>query len=168
MARWRDVVEAVPVFAASVAERLERRRHKTLATLRASGAPRVNGVETFIADGDLYIGSMADSRKAADLRSDPRFALQCVATDPPEGDPGAWDGDVSLSGRAVEIVDHDEIRRVMAAGGHTVGDDDDLGNPGLFRLDLDEVVSVRVHASLGYLEIEAWHAHTGYRRFERY
>lgn len=167
MAGWEDVVEEAPDFARSVAGRLERRRHKTLATLRKDGSPRVNGIETMLVDGDVYVGSMADSRKAADLRRDPRFALHCAAADPPEDDPSAWDGDVSLSGRAIEITDCDEICRVMEAAGHAV-EEDQLGGSHLYRLDLDEVVSVRVHESLEYLEIESWREGLGFRRVERY
>lgn len=166
MARWNDVETAAPEFAESVAERLGRRRHKTLSTLRRDGSPRVSGIETMLIDGDIYIGSMAGARKSVDLRRDPRFALHCIATDPPEDDPSAWDGDVSLSGNAVEVRGDNEIRRLMAAAGHAI-DDAHIVESHLFRLDIDEVVSVRVHASLEYLEIEAWHADGGFRRVER-
>lgn len=166
MARWRDFETTAPEFAESVAGRVARRRHKTLATLRRDGSPRVTGIETMLVDGDIYIGSMAGARKSADLQRDPRFALHCVAADPPENDPSAWDGDMSLSGSAVEVRDNNEIRRLMTAAGHAI-DDAQAGESHLFRLDIDEVVSVRVHASLEYLEIETWHADGGLRRVER-
>ncbi len=50
-------------------------RHKTIATLRADGSPRISGIECEFADGELRFGSMARARKGVDLRRDPRFAL---------------------------------------------------------------------------------------------
>ena len=50
-------------------------RHKTIATLRADGSPRISGIECEFVDGQLRFGSMANARKGADLRRDPRFAL---------------------------------------------------------------------------------------------
>ena len=46
----------------------EARTHKTIATLRADGAPRISGIECEFVDGELQFGSMTGARAGADLR----------------------------------------------------------------------------------------------------
>ena len=57
-------------------------RHKTMATLRADGSPRISGIEATFDDGELTFGSMAHTRKGADLRRDPRFASVATPLSP--------------------------------------------------------------------------------------
>jgi hypothetical protein len=45
MAAWRDVEQSEPEFAARVRRLFEAGRHKTIATLRADGSPRISGIE---------------------------------------------------------------------------------------------------------------------------
>src|SRR5579864_4003812 len=75
VARWRVIEQSVPEFAARVRELFDAGRHKTIATLRADGSPRISGIECEFAEGDLRFGSMPRARKGADLKRDPRFAL---------------------------------------------------------------------------------------------
>ena len=44
---------------------------------------------------------MPHSRKGADLRRDPRFALHSATVDPVEGAEAQWPGEAKISGRAV-------------------------------------------------------------------
>lgn len=121
---WAAFGEAAPELCRAVQERFGRYRHHVLATLRADGSPRLTGLEADFHDGELWLGMMPDSRKALDLRRDPRFALHA--------NPGAGaeleDGDVRLSGRAVEEGD-------AAQRGHHQ-----------FRVELTEVVRVSLEA----------------------
>ncbi len=96
MAIWKDVETAEPEFAARVQRLFDAHTHKTIATLRADGAPRISGIEVRFVDGELTFGSMPDSRKGADLRRDPRFALHSATVEAGEG----WPGDAKVSGRA--------------------------------------------------------------------
>ena len=107
MAAWRAVVDAEPGFARTVQTIMDAHRHKTVATLRADGSPRISGIEASFAQGQLWFGSMPGSRKGDDLRRDPRFALHSASVDPPAGDESQWSGDAKLSGRAVRITDPD-------------------------------------------------------------
>jgi hypothetical protein len=59
MATWGEIVTAEPDFAARVQKLFDAHRHKTIATLRADGAPRISGIEAAFADGELTFGSMA-------------------------------------------------------------------------------------------------------------
>ena len=100
MPSWSDFEAAAPELAASVRRRLDAHTHKTLATVRGDGSPRISGTESQIIDGELWIGSMWDARKARDLRRDPRFALHSGSEDPP-----GWDGDAKLAGVVEEITE---------------------------------------------------------------
>jgi hypothetical protein len=150
MTAWKDVEEAVPEFAARVRKIFEAHKHKTIATLRADGGPRISGIEAEFADGELTFGSMTGARKGADLRRDPRFALHGPSVDPPEDNPAGWVGDAKIAGRAVPAGQ---------VGGDTAGE--------LFRADIDEVVVTGLNAEATLLVIESWTVASGLRRVER-
>jgi hypothetical protein len=153
MARWDDLEREEPAFAAQVRELFEARKHKTIATLRADGSPRISGIETAFEDGELTFGSMPAARKGADLARDPRFALHGPSVDPPEDRPEGWPGEAKVAGRAVLVGDID------GDGGATEGQ--------LFRADLDEVVLTRLTDDGQRLLIEVWRPGAPLRRIER-
>src|SRR5256886_6476025 len=101
MAAWKDVEQAEPEFAERVRRLFDAGRHKTIATLRADGSPRISGIECEFADGDLRFGSMTGARKGADLTRDPRFALHGPTFHPVEGGEGDWPGEAKIAGRAI-------------------------------------------------------------------
>jgi len=108
--RWRDFEAAAPDIADFVRAQLEQTRVAVLGTLRKDGAPRISMIEPSILDGDLYLGMMWQSRKALDLRRDPRLALHnaiCTTT--------GEEGEFSLGGRAVEITDAETRSRYVEA-----------------------------------------------------
>src|SRR5687767_8137277 len=100
MPGWTDFETAAPELAAEVRRHLDAHTHKTLATIRRDGSPRISGTESTFKDGELWIGSMWEARKALDLRRDPRFALHSGSDDPPD-----WSGDAKVAGRVEEITD---------------------------------------------------------------
>ena len=153
MARWQEIVDCAPEFAAAVRGHIDAHVHKTIATIRADGAPRISGIETFFADGDLYCGSMPNARKALDLRRDPRYALHSGSIDPPE-----WPGDAKLSGRAAEITDPDQRAAVSFSGGPDAH---------LFRLDIDEAVLVGLDDERTKLVVQLWRPGAELKRIER-
>ncbi|MDT0458097.1 pyridoxamine 5'-phosphate oxidase family protein [Streptomyces sp. DSM 41527] len=105
------VEAAVPEFARRVRERFGAYRHHVLATLRKDGGPRLTGLEADFRYGELWLGMMVGSRKALDLRRDPRFSLH--ANPGPGTDLSG--GDVRVSGRAVEVTDPGVVARYAAA-----------------------------------------------------
>jgi hypothetical protein len=165
MARWEDVERAEPDFAARVRRLLDAHKHKTMATLRRDGSPRISGIETMFSGGDLWIGSMRGAVKARDLQRDPRIALHSGSEDADESDPGSWPGDAKLAGRVVEITDPAELDAFWQAhdGPRPPGVDESH----LFRIEPAEVVLTRVEPAEGVLVIESWHEETGYRRRTR-
>jgi hypothetical protein len=158
MTTWDELVAAEPDFAKRVRALFDAHKHKVLATLRQDGSPRVSGIEIEFNEGQLLLGMMHGSRKALDLRRDPRFALHGGSSDPPD-DPTAWAGDVKISGHAVEVTDPAEMARYVKAP--------PPGPYHLFRLDLAEVALIRVGEPADHLVIEFWRPGVGLRRMER-
>ena len=100
MASWSDFEREAPELAARVRARLDAHVHKTIATLRRDGSPRISGTEARFEEGELWIGSMWQALKARDLRGDPRFALHSGSEDP-----STWTGESQqgkVDGPAVE------------------------------------------------------------------
>jgi hypothetical protein len=149
MAAWKDVEQADPEFAARVRRLFDAGRHKTIATLRADGSPRISGIECEFADGQLRFGSMPGALKGADLRRDARFALHGPTFHPQEGQEAEWPGEAKIAGRAVPAGPGDE----------SAGD--------LFLADISEVVITRLNPEATLLVIESWTARRGLRVAER-
>lgn len=106
---WAAFQSAEPDFAETVQARFGLYKHHVLATLRKDGSPRVTGLEVDFRFGELWLGMMPNSRKAIDLRRDPRFAVQAN----PGPDDTMADADVRISGRAVEETDPDVLARFV-------------------------------------------------------
>jgi len=158
MASWADIERTEPVFAAAVRGRLDAHVHKTIATLRADGSPRISGIETILADGELWVGSMPGARKALDLRRDPRYALHSGSADPPE-----WQGDAKLSGQAAEITAADRQAEIFGARSADAPPPDSL----LFRLGIELASLVRLNPDGDRLVIEVWRPGQPLTRMER-
>src|SRR5947209_2766815 len=101
MPAWEAIEQAEPDFAGRVRRLFDAGRHKTIATLRADGSPRISGIECEFKDGDLTFGSMPGARKGADLKRDPRFALHGPTVHPEPGKEGDWPGEAKIAGRAI-------------------------------------------------------------------
>ena len=155
MTAWRDVEQAAPEFARRVQALFDAHRHKTIATLRADGSPRISGIEVVFEDGDLVFGSMARARKGADLRRDPRFALHSATVDPVEGAEVSWPGEAKIAGRA------------SSAGPVTPGPDGGGPDGDKFRADIAEVVHTRLNEAATLLVVEWWTPAGGLQRVER-
>src|SRR5260370_1026073 len=112
MASWSEVERTAPELADAVRASFDAHRHKTMATLRRDGSPRISGIETSFAEGELWFGSMWQARKALDLERDPRLALHSGSADPPE-----WNRDAKIAGVAEEVTDPDTIAAVRRAWG---------------------------------------------------
>ncbi|HEV2345766.1 MAG TPA: pyridoxamine 5'-phosphate oxidase family protein [Actinocrinis sp.] len=153
MTAWRDFEQASPEFARRVRALFDAHKHKTIATLRADGSPRISGIEVVFEDGELLFGSMPNARKGADLHRDPRFALHSAPVDPIDGAEARWPGEAKISGRAI------------VAGPTTEGPESPEGER--FRVELAEVVHTHLDDKATMLVIEWWTPTHGLRRVER-
>jgi ketosteroid isomerase-like protein len=150
MTAWQDVEQAVPEFAQRVRALFDAHKHKTIATLRADGSPRISGIEAVFEGGELVFGSMPNARKGADLRRDPRFALHSATIDPVAGSEAQWPGEAKVSGRAIAARRSGEA----ADGDH-------------FRADVETVVHTHLNEQATMLVVEWWTPAHGLRRVER-
>ena len=150
MTTWRDIEQAAPELAGRVRTLFDAHRHKTIATLRVDGSPRISGIECVFENGELSFGSMPGARKGADLRRDPRCALHSATVDPVEGSEAQWPGEAKIAGRAI------------AAGAITDGPDGDL-----FHVDVAEVVHTHLDDEATRLVVEWWTPAGGLRKVER-
>ncbi|MBO0867557.1 MAG: pyridoxamine 5'-phosphate oxidase family protein [Micromonosporaceae bacterium] len=150
MTSWQDVEQAEPEFAARVRSLFDAGRHKTIATLRADGSPRISGIECEFADGQLRFGSMPGARKGADLRRDPRFALHGPTFHPEQGKEGQWPGEAKIAGRAVPAGPVEQ-----GAAGQA------------FLADICEVVITHLNPEATMLVVEAWTPQRGLRVVQR-
>ena len=159
MASWAQVEAAAPDLAERVRERFGSTGLALLATLRADGAPRISGIEPLFALGELWLGMMHGSRKAADLLHDPRLALHNATEDKQ-----VTNGDARISGRATEVTDEASFERFNRAFQGETG----YSPPPpyhLFSVDVREVMFLKPGGD--HLVIEWWKEGAGTRRVER-
>jgi hypothetical protein len=157
MATWQEFSEQAPDLAAAAFARFEAHRHKTMATIRADGSPRISGTEVPILGGEVWLGGMTGNRRFADLRRDPRVAIHSASDDP-----DVWTGDAKLAGRAVEVID-DAGRAAFRGAAQEVPP----GDFELFRIELAEVVVVRLSEAKDHLSIDVWRDGEPVRTFRR-
>jgi hypothetical protein len=155
MPAWKAIEQAEPEFARRVRQRFDAGRHKTIATLRADGSPRISGIEAEFADGDLRFGSMTGARKLADLTRDPRFALHGPTFHPEDGKESEWPGEAKIAGRA------------LPAGPVTTDGASEQPDGETFVADITEVVVTGLDAAATKLVVESWTPERGLRRVER-
>ena len=148
MPAWNVIEQAEPEFAVRARRLFDAGRHKTIATLRADGSPRISGIECEFADGNLRFGSMTGARKGADLERDPRFALHGPTFHPVEGKENEWPGEVKIAGRAIP-----------AASEEPDGE--------LFIADVTEVVITGLNSEATRMVVEWWTPERGLQRVER-
>lgn len=148
MTTWQDVEQAESEFAQRVRALFDAHRHKTIATVRADGSPRISGIEATFENGDLVFGSMPHARKGTDLHRDPRFAIHSAAIDPIEGAESQWPGEAKITGRAIPTPTDDP-------------------NGDLFHADITEVVHTHLNPEASMLVIDWWTPTHGLQRLER-
>jgi len=158
---WSDVERATPALAARVKAGLDAGKHKTLATLRADGSPRISGTEVDFHAGRAYLGSMLGAVKARDLLRDPRFAVHGATLDP-----DLTSGDAKLAGRATEVVDPAEVAEFVHSRSEA-GAEEVPADFHLFRLDITEIVLTSIGNPPDHLVVESWHEGRGTTRVER-
>jgi hypothetical protein len=155
MPSWSAIEQAEPEFAARVKLLMESGRHRTLATLRSDGSPRISGIECEFSEGELRFGSMSGSRKGLDLKRDARFALHGKTNDPVEGSETDWPGEAKVAGRAVLTGPVTSEEQTESPDGES------------FIADITEVVITALNPEGTKLVVESWTPARGLRRVER-
>ena len=100
LVRWAEFADAAPELAELGLAGFREQNLALLGTLRADGWPRISPNEIYLVDGDLLLGMMRNSWKAADLERDSRLTVMT-----PQCDREATRGDFKIYGRGVAITD---------------------------------------------------------------
>lgn len=153
MTRWGEIEVQAPDFAGRVQAVFDTHKHKTMATLRRDGSPRISGTEVQFVQGDVWLGSMDRALKARDLVRDPRVAIHSGTIDLE-----LLRGDAKIAGHATDVRDAALWR---AVNGEETSPDETY----LFRIDISEVVLTRVDGD--ELVIESWTPARGLRLVRR-
>jgi hypothetical protein len=152
---WRDLEAAAPVLAAAGAARLI--PMAMLGTVRQDGSPRISPIEPHLQAGDLLIGAMKWTRKAADLIRDPRFVLHSPVTAADAGEP-----EFKLYGMALESA---------AAVHRSVADAWWSGYPVdaalVFELRVDAAIYVSWDLSAQLMMVDRWSIQHGHAQYQR-
>ena len=128
-----------------------------LGTLRRDASPRISPVEPAVAEGQLLIGAMAWSGKAADLRRDPRYVLHSAVTGPDSGE-----GELKLSGAAVEASHHHPS---VAQAWWSASPPDKAV---VFCLGIEQAVFVEWDTGHGLMTVHRWSQPGGYTQARRH
>jgi hypothetical protein len=114
--RWSEFEAAAPELAAFGAGRLAI-PPAYLATVRASGSPRVHPVTTILGDGGLYVFMEPTSPKGRDIHERGWYALHNGVADT-----FGTGGEFSLSGRGVVVEDPDRRAAAVRAASYAPAD----------------------------------------------
>jgi hypothetical protein len=156
-ASWRELEVGAPEVARLGMTRLTSARVALLGTLRGDGSPRISPIEPYIAEHELLIGAMAWSKKAADLRRDPRYVLHSAVTGPDVGE-----GELKLYGPAAAASL--DLRSAPAQAWWLAWPPDKAI---VFCLRIRYAVFVDWDTQQGMMTAHRWSPRTGYRKASR-
>jgi hypothetical protein len=149
--RWQDLQRRQPRLGAVATDRLLAPGVLLVVTIRADGTPRLSPVEPFELDGDLWLGMMLGSRKAADLMRDPRLLVHSIVTDRDGGE-----GEVKLRGTARHHLDEEVQRRYAVAVGQALPWSPEVGRFHLFSVEIEQVTVLRYDDATGDQHLALW------------
>jgi hypothetical protein len=157
-ASWQDLELGAPEIARLGMARLNAVGVAMLGTVRCDGSPRISPVEPCLMAGQLVVGAMAWSRKAADLLRDPRYTLHSSVTGPDTGE-----GELKLYGSAVEADQH--ARGATASAWWSAWPVDTAI---VFWLHVAQAVFIEWDTGHGLMTIHRWSPRRGYSKAMRH
>jgi len=149
--RWTDLQERQPRLGQLSHDRLLSPGVLLVVTIRKDGTPRLSPVEPFVHDGELWLSMMLGSRKAADLRRDPRVLVHSVITSP-----NGEEGEVKLRGTAQPRDDAQEQQRYADAVSASLPWSPDVGKFHLFVVDIEQATYIRYDNATGDQHLAIW------------
>ena len=156
--RWGDFEADAGDVGAEARTLLQKPGVVLVGTVRADGTARISAVEPFFWDGELWLPMMWKSRKADDLRRDPRVLVHSIVTSP---DGSA--GEAKIRGTACQEDNVSRRAAVCRAIGEALPWEPDPHRVELFRVDVESVSLIRYSES-GDQTVTLWPAR---RRFVR-
>jgi Pyridoxamine 5'-phosphate oxidase len=144
MMNWADLERGAPDLAGIARDEFARSGMALVGTLRKDGSPRISNVEPVVADGELYLGMMWQSRKAVDLQRDPRLVLRnavCTNT--------GKEVELIIRGRAVAADDDGTRRKYVEHSDASWGE----RQFHLFAVEIESVALIRYGAGKQYVNV---------------
>jgi hypothetical protein len=154
---WHDLERGAPQVARLGMASLNATNVALLGTLRGDGSPRISPVEPYLREGQLLIGAMAWSQKAADLRRDPRYVLHSAVTGANSGE-----GEFKVYGSAAEAGE--ELRSAAAGAWWQAWPS---GTAVVFALHVDRAVYIAWDIERGVMTVDRWSQRAGYSQINR-
>ena len=154
---WQDLELDAPEIARLGMDRINAAHIALLGTLRRGGSPRISPIEPYFARGQLLVGAMARSRKAADLLRDPRFVLHSTVTGPDSGE-----GELKLHGSAVEASE--DLRRATVDAWWSAWAPDKAI---VFSLHIEQAAFIEWDIEHGLMIVHRWSPEGGYSQASR-
>lgn len=156
-ASWQDLELSAPKIARLGTARLNAAGVAMLGTVRRDGTPRISPVEPHLVAGQLVVGAIAWSGKAADLLRDPRYTLHSTITGPDTGE-----GELKLYGSAAEAGQH--ARRAAASAWWSAWP---IDTAIVFSLRIAQAVFIEWDTGRGLMTIHRWSPRRGYNQASR-
>jgi hypothetical protein len=157
--RWQDFAVQQAELADVGVRKLTGPRVVLVATIRRDGTPRVSPVEPLIWEGDLWLSMGLGSRKAMDLRRDPRILVHSIVTSR-NGEAGEF----KVRGTAAEESRAAAQARYAQAAAEGLGWRPEPGKFHLFRVELNDVTFIRWDDATNDQYVTRWPARTEFVR----
>jgi hypothetical protein len=152
---WQEFAAAAPELARLGKERLEATGVALLGTLHKDGSPRISPVEPYIVEGHLLLGLMSRSRKAMDLRRDPRCVVHSAVCKP-----DGSEGEFKLYGRAEPVRD----RRIRDSADRAWWVERPADDAFVVSLDVESAAFVSWNTDAGEMTVKRWTPERGARK----
>jgi hypothetical protein len=154
---WPEMELGAPEIARLGMTRLNATRVALLGTLRVDGSPRISPIEPYFAAGQLLVGAMAWSKKAADLRRDPRYVLHSAITGPDSGEE-----ELKLYGSAAEAGQ--QLRGEAAGAWWRTWPAEKAA---VFCLHIEQAIAIEWDTGHGLMTVHQWSRRDGYGKVSR-
>lgn len=149
---WRDLDAAAPDLARLGRERLEATGVALVGTVRKDGSPRISPIEPYLVGDHLLLGMLSGSRKAADLRRDPRCVVHSSVSDI-----NGSEGEFKIEGRAVLVADGELLRADDRAWWNAPGASD----ASVFAIDILAAAFISWDTRQGTMTVLRWTPEVG-------
>jgi Pyridoxamine 5'-phosphate oxidase len=154
---WGDLERGAPELARLGLARLGAAGVAMLGTVRPDGSPRISPVEPQLVRGQLLVGAMTWSQKAADLLRDPRYVLHSAVTGPDSGE-----GELKLHGSAIQASPG-----LRAAATHAWWSRQPHEQAAVFSLRIATALFIEWDIERALMTVHRWSPRDGYRRATR-
>lgn len=148
---WAEFAAKEPRLAALGRQKLTGPGVVLVGSIRADGSPRISPVEPLEWERDLWLCMMWHSRKADDLRRDPRVLVHSIVT----GADGA-EGEFKVRGLAVGERDPRVQAGFAAHASQRLGWTAEVGRFHLFSVDVADVTYIRYDTATGDQYVTRW------------